>query len=277
VSRIDIVIPTYNDDIRLELVLWGLTKQTVNQFTVIIVNDGGAYETESITNKYKNRLDIKYTYLNPPSAEYRPSKARNHGLKQSSCNRVMFLDCDTVPSAGLVSAHMQFAEAGVIAVGPRYYIKEEKVSLLHESMVSNTMTYGLLHDSILKQDDRITNNTLHKIFKALSCPRYDTITYGSNLSFINMCHSCNISYPKKALTLLRGFHEGFTGILHGEDHELAIRMIKIGCYIVTIKDDCVFHLNHPPRAAFNRDKQIDLYKQSKLLSIHNRYVYYGAI
>jgi glycosyltransferase involved in cell wall biosynthesis len=102
---------------RLELVLWGLTQQTFDQFTVIIVNDGGAYETESITNKYKNRLDIKYTYLNPPSEEYRPSKARNLGLKQTSCNRVMFLDCDTVPSAGLVSAHMQFAEAGVIAVG----------------------------------------------------------------------------------------------------------------------------------------------------------------
>ena len=276
-SRIDIVIPTYNDDIRLELVLWGLTQQTSGQFNVIIVNDGGAHDTESIVQKYQHILNIKYSYLNPPSAEYRPSKARNHGLKLASCNRVMFLDCDTIPSTGLVSAHMKYAEAGVVTVGPRYYVKEDAIPLLYESMLSQTLTYDHLYDSILKQDDRLTNPSLKRTFNILSCPGFDTITYGANLAFINLCHSCNISYPTDALILLRGFNEDFTGILHGEDHELAIRMIKIGCYIVTLKDDYVFHLNHPPRAVHNRIRQIDIYKQSRLLSLQKRYIYYGAL
>ena len=55
-----IIIPLYNRPQEISELLESLTKQTVKNFDVIVVEDGSQEKSNEIIKKYSNKLDIKY-------------------------------------------------------------------------------------------------------------------------------------------------------------------------------------------------------------------------
>lgn len=90
--RYSIIVPVYNRPQEVEELLASLCRQTVQDFEVIIVEDGSAVPCEEVCNRYSDRLDIRYF----TKANGGPSAARNYGAKQARGEYLLILDSDII-------------------------------------------------------------------------------------------------------------------------------------------------------------------------------------
>jgi glycosyltransferase involved in cell wall biosynthesis len=88
-SRVSIIIPTYNRETLLVLALDSVFSQTFQNFEIIIVDDGGNDNTEQLIGKYGSK--VHYTRLKHTGL---PSVVRNAGLKMAQGEFIAFLDSD---------------------------------------------------------------------------------------------------------------------------------------------------------------------------------------
>ena len=68
-----IIIPVYNRPEEIKELLESLTKQTISDFEVIIVEDGSAIKCNDIVDLLKKRLNIQYFYQENTGPEARAS------------------------------------------------------------------------------------------------------------------------------------------------------------------------------------------------------------
>lgn len=97
------VIPVYNrpDEIRELLESMQKMAAPVN-FEVVIVEDGSSISSESVTDHFKNSLDISY-YFKPNSG---PGDSRNFGMKKAKADYFLILDSDVIlPENYLTEVH----------------------------------------------------------------------------------------------------------------------------------------------------------------------------
>ena len=98
--KYSIIIPVYNRPDEVEELLQSLTKQTFKDFEVVIVEDGSTVTCKEASDKYQERLDIKY-FKKPNSG---PGPSRNFGVDHSSGEYVIILDSDCVLPDGYLEA-----------------------------------------------------------------------------------------------------------------------------------------------------------------------------
>ena len=91
-SEISIIIPVFNRPAELDELLLSLTKQSDGYFDVILVDDGSTKKSDFISEKYANRLDVKY-YFKPNSG---PGQSRNYGCERSEKDFFIFFDSDCI-------------------------------------------------------------------------------------------------------------------------------------------------------------------------------------
>ena len=84
----------------MDELLESLTKQTVKDFEVIIVEDGSQKLCKDVCDKYVGKLDIKY-YLKENGG---PGPARNYGVEKAQGDYVLILDSDCVIPSGYLAA-----------------------------------------------------------------------------------------------------------------------------------------------------------------------------
>lgn len=102
--KVDIIIPTFNRAKLVTNVLDCLSKQTVKDFRVIMVNDGSTDETKKVLEKYTEGSQLEIIILNTPNGGR--SKARNIGVETSDREIILFLDDDMLPEESFVSKHL---------------------------------------------------------------------------------------------------------------------------------------------------------------------------
>lgn len=91
---ISIVIPVYNQAIKLKLALLSLERQDYKDFEVIIVNDGSSDNPEKIFADFSvnTKAENRFLFLNQEN-KGAPS-ARNRGLQEAKGEYVLFCDAD---------------------------------------------------------------------------------------------------------------------------------------------------------------------------------------
>jgi len=87
-SKVSIIIPTYNRDKYICDAIDSVFAQTYKDYEVIVVDDGSTDSTKEVVKKYGDR--VRYFYQNNQG----PSVARNHGVDRSSGEYLAFLDDD---------------------------------------------------------------------------------------------------------------------------------------------------------------------------------------
>lgn len=232
---LSVVIPTYNGDRPLRWALEGYCLQTVKDFEVIVVNDGGGRETEQLVNSFQDRLDLSYYYLEPPSAQYRLAAARNLGIRHSRAQRVVTADQDCVPATTFVAIHQEYKDQLSIVMPNRLAIAQSRWEK------AQTLGDFLLYAERPRIDLKFLmspKNTpeVHFIKRTPKLERY---------SFEDAWSACT-SYPAALVKEIGGFWEEFVG-WGGEDGELARRLVDLGCKVILRPDLCIYHLDHPTR------------------------------
>lgn len=90
--RFSIIIPVYNRPNEVDDLLASLAEQTVQNFEVVITEDGSTIPCRDVCEKYSGRVDIKY-YSQENTGR---SPARNNSMEKASGDYFVFFDSDCV-------------------------------------------------------------------------------------------------------------------------------------------------------------------------------------
>lgn len=131
-----VVIPTYNRKDHLMRALDALTRQTLPDFEVVIVDQSDP--PVEIPQEYQRSLSIRYVY----SQQRGPALARNKGIQAAIGLVVAFTDDDCIPeSRWLLNAARYFDEQAIAGLEGR--IRSEKLGKPGYRTVSNANFEGI--------------------------------------------------------------------------------------------------------------------------------------
>lgn len=111
-----VVVPTFNRPERLRECLSALVQlQVEGEFEVIVVNDGGSDEAESVTRAFAHACPIRYVWQENTG----PAGARNRGVRESQGTWIAFTDDDCLPDRAWLMAlfHELRAEPSALVGG----------------------------------------------------------------------------------------------------------------------------------------------------------------
>ena len=89
--KISVIVPVYNVEKYLAKCLDSLTKQTLKEIEIIIVNDGSLDNSQEIIDKYQKKYSNIKAYTKENGGL---SDARNYGIKKASGQYLAFVDSD---------------------------------------------------------------------------------------------------------------------------------------------------------------------------------------
>jgi len=131
-TKISIIIPTYNYAQYICEAIESVLNQTYKDFEIIVVDDGSTDNTKEVIKPYLNK--IKYIYQQNSG----PSSARNRGIKEAKGEYIAFLDADDIWLAQKLELQIKFME------------KEKEVGLIFSDMILFNEK-GIIKNSFLKE------------------------------------------------------------------------------------------------------------------------------
>ncbi len=107
--KVSVIIPNYNRADVIGLTLERLCQQTiaVDQFEVIVVDDGSQDQSSKIIASFQVRLNLQYVYQQNKGV----AAARNLGVSQAKGYIIIFLDCDEMPETNFLEQHWKAHQA----------------------------------------------------------------------------------------------------------------------------------------------------------------------
>ncbi len=91
-TSVSVIIPVYNRPVELDELLESLTRQSVSDFEVIVVDDGSDEKSDLICDKYSDKLSVKYFYKENTG----PGPSRNYGAQKAKGDLMIFFDSDCI-------------------------------------------------------------------------------------------------------------------------------------------------------------------------------------
>lgn len=121
--KVSIIIPAYNVEDYIEDCLVSLTKQSLKEIEVIVVNDGSTDHTQEKAEVFKGKIkDLKVI----KQVNSGPGVARNLGLKYATGEYIIFLDADdSLPSNAVAHLYNKAKALNADIIAARTVWKEE--------------------------------------------------------------------------------------------------------------------------------------------------------
>ena len=105
--RYSIIVPVFNRPDEVDELLGSLTRQTLKDFEVIIVEDGSKKPCKDVCDKYASILSLHYHYKDNSG----PGQSRNYGAERAQGEWLIVLDSDVVlPDDYLANADRELAD-----------------------------------------------------------------------------------------------------------------------------------------------------------------------
>ena len=86
------IIPVYNRPDEVDELLDSLTRQTLRDFEVVVVEDGSAIPCREVVSKYADRLTVHYYNMENSG----PGQTRNYGVERANGEYMLILDSDCI-------------------------------------------------------------------------------------------------------------------------------------------------------------------------------------
>ena len=99
--KISVIIPVYNTEKYIEKCLESLAKQEMQDFEVIVVNDGSTDNSKKVIKNYMQNSKLNVKYLEKENGGL--ASARNYGVERASGKYISFLDSDDYLDKNLFS------------------------------------------------------------------------------------------------------------------------------------------------------------------------------
>ena len=203
--RYSVIIPVYNRPDEVDELLQSLTAQYFKDFEVVVVEDGSSIPCKEVTDRYIDRLNIKY-FSKPNSG---PGQTRNYGAERSEGEYLIILDSDVI----LPERYFDAIEAELLASPADAFGGPDRA-----------------HDSFTD------------IQKAINYSMTSFIGTGGtrgNKKHVGRFYprSFNMGFSQEVLKATGGF----SGLRFGEDIDMSIRIMAAGFKTCLLPEAYVFH------------------------------------
>ncbi len=225
--NVSIVIPTYNNSMKLVRLLECITSMKDRRvIQVNVCDDGSTDDTFEVISAFKVRLPITYSYQKDNG--FRAAAARNLGIRKAIGDVVIFLDDDVLLCEDFIDYHLaehKMYGPGTICFGYRFRCTENLSGLISESEVNK-----------FEADHRVDDvGVTGEMLQNSAIPWY-------------YVYSCNFSVSFMSDKMY--FDERFVG-WGNEDLEYAYRLWKSGYRICCSSNAFVLHIDtDTPRDPF---------------------------
>lgn len=242
---------TYRKEKELPLILQALylQKKDVDNWELVIVDDGSDDNTLEVIDKYSADMNIRVSRLSHTGNR---NYARNYGLKQCKGKRIVILDGDICPNRKFLFSHNEYGEKDILVIGER------------QRMMAP------LDDGKTKT---ILNGSNIRAFETLDMLADDRIPYLMELPLEEQkhawrfVHSHNMSIAKSTLIEVGYFDEDLS-YWGADDLELGYRICLHGKRIVFDKNCGGVHLfhksSHNPEYEKNLNKFYNKFKKPEI-------------
>ena len=223
--KYSVIVPVYNRIDEVDDLLSSLTRQTMTDFEVIIVEDGSTVPCRETVEKYAGKLDVHYYFKDNEGR----SIARNYGIKRSKGDYLIFFDSDCViPPDYFAILDARLTETPLDAFGGP--------DAAHESFTPTQKAISFAMTSFL------TTGGIRggKIQMEKFVPR-----------------SFNMGYSREVYDRVGGFREMFS-----EDIDMSTRIRQAGFSIGLIRDAAVYHKRRIDFRKFWR--QVHIFGRSRI-------------
>lgn len=198
-----VIVPVYNRPQEVAELLESLTRQTLRDFEVVLVEDGSTITSEKIFEQYSSRLSIQY-FFKPNTG---PGPSRNFGFEKARGNYFVVFDSDCI-------------------LPPHYFEAVDRFLKIEKADAWGGPDRGMKEFTPLQQAMAFTMSSLLTT---------GGIRGGKQKAF--QPRSFNMGISRKVFEITRGFHfDRFA-----EDIELSIRIRKSGFKVALIPDAFVYH------------------------------------
>lgn len=240
--RVTLIISVYNKIRELELVFNALERQSVQDFDVVLADDGSGNEMTEFLEKAKHEFSFPMLRIWQENKGFRKNRILNKALTAADTNYVIFIDGDCIPNSIFIESHINQSGAGTVLCGKRIQLgKKFSDALTKEKIISGEYEkrhFRLLMDSLNKKDVSTKHPEQSYIIKNQFIRN---IFASSNISIIG----CNFSLEKELLLSINGFDENYTGPGLGEDSDIEFRLRLIDIKFKTVRNLAnVYHIYH---------------------------------
>ena len=222
-----LVVATYNRGYLLKNRLQRLTNLTTTD-EILVVDDGGTDNTESIVNSFKDSLPIRYIYNHSPQWTI-CSLAKNIGVKNTDADIIITIDPETLFITDVVKQLLTSHEIEpdtTIAAGTIYF-QQQQCSL---------------HPDILTNSSERLNWELVEEYTSTGIKHYNPKGYVKTKGWMA---TYAVLYKRDWLMNIGGWDEEFPANWGWDDTDLHTRLMVFGHGQKAIPEIEAIHQYHP--------------------------------
>lgn len=217
--KVSVVIPTYNCAKYLPETIDSVLNQTYRDFEIIVVDDGSADDTKTITQCYINKYPDKIRYFYQENKG--PGAARNFGIKKSVGEYIAFQDADDLWLSTKLKKQVELLE------------QDAQIALVFSDM-----------------QQRLGSEVLYKAF-LIEKGYYERICGGNlflELTKINFIFTPTVVLRKNIFSRIEMFNENYK---IGEDYDMWLRVAK-DFKVALINEPLVIRRLHSSNTTHNK-------------------------
>lgn len=240
--EVSVVMPAFNKETELNYVLSALSKQSlpINDYEVIVVNDGSTDNTAKIINGFTNSLNLRGFHLSRnPKGTSQAYQARNIGIKLAQAPVIVIIDSDIIPSSGFLQSHLGYHQqsSNIAVLGFTY-----AVSISEEVWSKKIPDYEMWDFN--HRNELFAKGATQEFIKDKRHKRFGTVNDNIMELPIPWTYfwSHNLSIRKAKLLEVGLFDENFR---RSGDFDLGYRLVKSGTELIFSRDAQAFHYPHP--------------------------------
>jgi len=135
--RLSVVVTTYNNPRGLELVLAGLLRQSVQDFELLIADDGSGPETSRMVAEFAGRATFPVRHVWHPDQGFRKCAICNKAILEAAGEYLVFFDGDCIPGRDCLEIHLRAARRDSYMAGGAVYLSRRLSERLTPADVSS--------------------------------------------------------------------------------------------------------------------------------------------
>lgn len=154
---VSVVIPTYNRASDLRRCLTSLTKQTCENFEVLVCDDGSTDESAEVARAFDDRLDIHFETAENFGG---PARPRNRGIARARAPYVAFLDSDDWWATEKLECSLAALDAGADLVFHDLYVVRSADQTRFDDRIVSTKARHPMFSAMLCTGISIPNSSV---------------------------------------------------------------------------------------------------------------------
>jgi glycosyltransferase involved in cell wall biosynthesis len=216
---ISLVVTTYNWPEALAAVLRSLSRQTDQDFEVIVADDGSGPTTGRLVADWVARMPVPLKHVWHKDSGFRAAEIRNRAARMADGAYCIFLDGDCLARPDFVAVHRRLAETGWFVAGNRILLTQALTqTILRDNLQPETWTWA----DLLRQ--RLSGG-INRAMPAFALP-LGSLRRLKRTAWTGV-RSCNLAIWRSDFERVDGFDAAFNG-WGLEDSDLVVRLLHAG-------------------------------------------------